>query len=370
MLRWLGATSSVAVVIVNLSATVFTILATCWIARRCGLSAKWCRLAAAIPALDPLLIRYTAMPMTEVLSTALLTAAILCAIGTLPLPGSVGRRLRSAALAGVFFGLAGLCRPIAFVACAGVSLLVAFRLLLLDRATPLRDRVLRSLILPCTAACVLAPWVVRNRIQLDHWIPATTHGGYTLLLGNNPVFYDEVVLAEGQPVWTGESRAAWQADLDADMAAQQVDIHDEVEVDRWLNRRARDVIAADRSTFLQACLLRWKRFWSLTPSVSSGRHSGVIEMGSGIWYAALFLCLPASLLFGNHRRANVQLLWIAIPCFLLIHTFYWTNTRMRAPLIGVFSVLAVIGLQSAFGVLRKSRSCEKTDEAVPRADAS
>ena len=135
LLRWLGATSSVAVVIVNLSATVFTILATCWIARRCGLSAKWCRLAAAIPALDPLLIRYTAMPMTEVLSTALLTAAILCAIGTLPLPGSVGRRLRSAALAGVFFGLAGLCRPIAFVACAGVSLLVAFRLLLLDRAT-------------------------------------------------------------------------------------------------------------------------------------------------------------------------------------------------------------------------------------------
>ena len=38
-------------------------------------------------------------------------------------------------------------------------------------------------------SAVVSPWVIRNRLVFGRWIATTTHGGYTLLLGNNPDFY-------------------------------------------------------------------------------------------------------------------------------------------------------------------------------------
>ncbi len=45
----------------------------------------------------------------------------------------------------------------------------------------------------------IAPWPIRNQVRFGRPIVTTTHGGYTLLLSNNPVYYSEVVLEPWGP---------------------------------------------------------------------------------------------------------------------------------------------------------------------------
>ncbi len=43
------------------------------------------------------------------------------------------------------------------------------------------------------------------------------------------------------------------------------------------------------------------------------------------------------------RDESAVLLWMTIASFLVVHSWYWTNTRMRAPLTGILIVLSVAG---------------------------
>ena len=70
-----------------------------------------------------------------------------------------------------------------------------------------------------------------------------------------------------------------------------------------------------------------------------------------VWYGVLWLGLGGSLCRPTSGASgHVQLLWLAILSFLLLHTFYWTNARMRAPLTGVIVVLSAVGWQAVFSV--------------------
>ena len=44
----------------------------------------------------------------------------------------------------------------------------------------------------CVVLIILSPWVYRNYQLFDKPVFATTHGGYTLLLGNNPLYYQQL----------------------------------------------------------------------------------------------------------------------------------------------------------------------------------
>jgi len=88
----------------------------------------------------------------------------------------------------------------------------------------------------------------------------------------------------------------------------------------------------------------------------------------GTFYAVLWIGLLGSLILRRSRTRTdcVRLLWAAILSFLLLHTFYWTNTRMRAPLTGAFAVLAVAGWREWLALLRRyERQRRKTHLAGP-----
>ena len=96
--------------------------------------------------------------------------------------------LRGALLGGLGFGLAALCRP-SLLAGAGLTVLASLA------AAPgdLRQRLLRSSCLAMTVGLVLLPWMIRNFVVFGEPIATTTHGGYTLALANNPVYYRDVL---------------------------------------------------------------------------------------------------------------------------------------------------------------------------------
>ncbi len=401
--------------LINLVSGAVVIIGVWWMARVVGLPDRWSVIAAAAAAFDPLLLRYSVLPMTESISAGLLTVAMLqilklfskqsaatanfadswlrwtCINSRTAAPTSQNRfrqfvnccnttsRMKTAIVAGLCFGMAGLCRPVGLVMCVVMTLTLLLAATQRWGGPPQkrpdtkpndkerRPRFVRPAflaVLPAIiAGVVVLPWIVRNAVQFGHFIPATTHGGYTLLLGNNPVFYRDVVTAPGQPVWQGESLDHWQQEVLTDMLEDGVQPADDVAIDAWNYDRAVENIRQQPDVFLQACLLRWKRFWALRPSVTETQLPALTATAVAIWYGVLWSGLAGSLFCADIRRSvHIQLLWLAILSFLLLHTFYWTNTRMRAPLTGIIVVLSAVGWEAIFRRSSRGRKSMALEE--------
>ena len=120
--------------------------------------------------------------MTEVPRAALLTLACAVAAGVCQYTA----RPRTVFLCGLLLAFAALIRPTVLLAAAAIW--VQFVIITLRAGKPsVTKQTLKSpLLLALGIALGLAPWLARNAIQFRAFIPATTHGGYTLALGNNP----------------------------------------------------------------------------------------------------------------------------------------------------------------------------------------
>jgi hypothetical protein len=196
------------------------------------------------------------------------------------------------------------------------------------------------------AAATVAPWMIRNAIVLGRPILTTTHGGYTLFLGNNDVFYREVVAQPWGTVWEGESLGRWQRSLEEQMAAETPPVITETERDRWMHDQAVASIRRDPAMFWRSCWFRFRRFWDVMPRGDVLR-SLPIAVRWGI--AAFYGILMAGMVLGILRMSRLEWArWAPLLCllisFTLVHLFYWSDMRMRAPLIPAIALLAARGL--------------------------
>lgn len=306
-----------------------------WISTYAGL------LAAALVTVDPLLLRYTPQLMTETLFTFLTTLLLVTLSPRHPVTLSrQPSQLRLFAI-GVLFGLCALCRPTIWAWGAIVGGIGVW--------STLRNRKRGVAALGAMVAglfVVVAPWVFRNAVQFGRPVVMTTHGGYTLLLGNNPVFYDEVVRKPWGTTWEGESLNRWQKRIEVTRRGEVMTDENEVARDRRLRNRAIDHIRDDPGGFAAACWLRMRRFWNLTPTgeARSGL-SGAVFFAVGLYYAALFI---AAVVGGCRLRKAEWPHWLPavmlIVSFTMVHMVYWSNARMRSPLMPVVALLAARGL--------------------------
>lgn len=399
--QWLGLSTIVSIAVVQLASSALMIIATFKLAALMGLRQRGATLAACVVVCDPLLLFYSTLPMTEVMSAAFLTWAAVFIL-------QIWQRLSADIFKGIFtcgilagccFGFGGLCRPILFVACALSSILLFVAAAFHCRTFYLRElkgraerinakepsrsqpnasanavtlgedleqmqghrkqsrrtrdanRLAAASVPAIVAALILSPWVVRNAACFNQFIPATTHGGYTLLLGNNPVFYSEVVNKPGQPRWNGASLDRWNQQLSQEMAAAEIPPRDEVGRDRWMYARAKANINADPTSFQKACLLRLKRFSAVVPTAAA-ENGTTTKILVGLFYGLIAMGLLTQLLINmkpiflskakSGRILQPWILWSLVVAFVMMHSVYWTNTRMRAPLMPVLIVLAVM----------------------------
>ena len=307
-------------------------------------------LAGGIVALDPLLLLYSGQPMTETLCSCL-TAVLLWWLTRSPrLPN------RGATIEGLIWGLCLLARPTYAVA---FGLYVLGRVFLGDSTaneihiSPTRQRGWRvwlprwrvgRLTLVVTLG-VISPWAIRNWMVFGQPIVTTTHGGYTLWLANNPVYYSEVV--EGHDaVWGGKSLIRWQAETNVEM--DRLHIQGEVAKDQWLSGHAQQFIRDNPWRFVRACLHRAGIFWSIFPgrSADAGVPQPMLWIMAG-GYSALWVGGIVALCRLRSRERWVSA-WPAISLilgFFVVHLVYWTDVRMRAPIMPAVAVLIGMGLQ-------------------------
>ena len=303
------------------------------IALRLGLSGLQSLAASALVLFDPILLRQSTLVMTETLATFLGLFAWWVAL-FLDRNSTRGAAIGAAiGLAiGATLGIACLCRP------------TALAWALLWGGCELRRNPLRASCLLLGCLLVLLPWWKRNQSEIGQGLWATTHGGYTLLLANNPILYEHWETSWSRQWDDDRFHAWWQAKrLEENVRSET----DEIASDALANALGWQSIRANPVLFFKACAIREGWMWAWWPAEHQAHW--IVRVAIGIWYAitttAGFVGLIRLLV-----RARLEpkfaywlpALTLAVS-LCLVHAVYWSNMRMRAPIIPVISLLAVYG---------------------------
>lgn len=331
----------VAVLLINLLTTVVCCFATGWLAGILLPTRLPTLLCVAAVALDPLLLRYSLQPMTEVPCAALLTLACAVAAGVCQHTA----RPRTVFLCGLLLAVAALIRPTVLLAAATIWLQLVIITLRAKKPAVTEQTLASPLLLALGIALGLAPWLARNAIQFRAFIPATTHGGYTLALGNNPDFYRDVIRGSDQFPWEGTALDRWQRKTLADATASGINPADELALDRFHYDLATQTMRLYPRDFLRllAAVLQ-----VLGHSPDRYRCAATTLLISS-WYLVLWTGLILKLLQTlRHLRtagpdAPTITVWLCCLAFAFTHLFYWTDTRMRTPILPLLIVLSVSG---------------------------
>lgn len=147
------------------------------------------RVAAAITALHPGLIVYSAVLMTELLSGFLVLLAAWIAVRQL--------RLASTVAAGILLGLATLVRPSSLLVAPLIALLLPL---------PRMVAVWRGAVVSGVAVLTVLPWTFRNCHTMDGCAFVSTNGGWNLAIGAlTPTGrFHALHASDGCPVVTGQ----------------------------------------------------------------------------------------------------------------------------------------------------------------------
>ena len=305
--------------------------------------------AALLVGIDPVLLNQSTLVMSETFAT-FLTVLVLITMGafhqTLMAPPAESKDekaskndlpIRAMNVAGALM-LAFYCRP-SFLIWWALVLLA----LLLIRGIDWKKRLLSIFTICLVSTFMLLPWVARNYLVFEAPVLATTHGGYTLLWANNPEFYDYLQNGDS-PVWDSTS---FHKRLEEDYPTALNSV-EELARDKKLYDEAVENIKANPGMFAYSSVIRFGRLWRPLPHQLNQQES--IKRTSarylvGIWYSLQFLFAAVGL--WQLRAKLLSSPWIMIillPISLsLLHSIFWSNIRMRAPIVPVIALLAVLG---------------------------
>ncbi len=317
---------------------VGTVWAVWRLGRSWGLPPGGSLLAAGLVAIDPILLGQSVLVMTETLAT------FLAAVTLLAVTRAAGEAsIRRALLAGALLGLCVLCRPTFLAWFIGVAIVFALR-----AGGP--RRLARAGALVAAAAVVVAPWAIRNQLVIGRPVITTTHGGYTLLLANNPQFYEFLRSAPWGSVWDAEAfNRDWEVQRrSAFIPDRPIGQIDEVALDNLAYRQAWQNIRDEPLMFAYACLVRVGRLWGVLPHQTNPAESTArrgMRHAVAIGYALELPLAVVGAWFLRRKLIAGPWIWgtLLVVSFTAVHAIYWTDMRMRAPLMIVVALLAAYG---------------------------
>lgn len=352
-----GVILAVWIAVMNVVLGVTAVWLTWSIGRQLGL--KWTWVAGLAVAVDPVLLRASQSAMTETLAATLALAVwrtwlffhdagskSICDIQRertlLDLP------LASATI-GLLLGIAILARPTAApwaLLCVGTMLIIG--------SSCWKRRWFHALLASAMIAVCVLPWTLRNWTQIGKPIWATSHGGYTLLLANNPLLYEHFKQNGPSRNWDAEPfHAAWAArggenndvataEFWEQASGQSVSVAEQDD-DGLAYRAAQAAIEREPAMFALSCCYRVGWLWAWWPNQSSLAARVAIGGWYGIWFL-LALSGLVRLFATSGSRKWVPALLLAFT-LTAVHAIYWSNMRMRAPVVSAVYLLAV----SSFG---------------------
>ena len=320
-------------------------------------------LAAMFVAFDPLLLYWSTYPMTETIAALLALIVIelgVCWHDVFSQSKGVFHGARAdfrpsgispgylAAFWGASLGLATLCRPVFLV----WGLILAGWII---NHAPRRLAVRQASILLVGCAIVLAPWAWRNARMVGRATPLTTHGGYTLLLANNPAYYQHLRKGRRREVWDAKQLAPLLDNVGIVVPDKCEPF--EVAHDRQCRNLAFDTIFSQPFMFAFASFTRVVELWSPLPHKTTfieSRKRWAARYLIACWYLLIYGAAGYGMVRAKDDR-SLLLVHIGLAgavAFTLVHLVYFSNMRMRAPLMPWLCLVAAIGVFQLLDAIR------------------
>jgi 4-amino-4-deoxy-L-arabinose transferase-like glycosyltransferase len=280
-------------VVDSLSVLAAYLLARRWLERR------WALLAGAIVALNPFLIYFSSLLLTETVFTALLAWGMV--LITARPPGRISLKWWTGA---ILLTLSILVRPGAL----GLPVVLAVSAALMNRRAG--EPYHRSWPLPVGTTMLLltlltlAPWAYRNHRVLGRWIWTSTNGGFTAYDGFNPD-----AAAKGWPDAGGSDQSF--VDVMPQLRAMT-----ETQRDDYLKAKAAEFVRQNPRSSWQLAWMKIARTWSPIPL--SREFSRPLYIAAAAVYAIPFDLLILLGLSSKRLRAGEKLFLLAPALYLTI----------------------------------------------------
>jgi len=330
----------VALALIGALAILFTYL----IGRRLSRPAAGLIGAGAV-AIYPALLEYQGMLMGEPLAATLLSGAVLTVLW------AADRAGRAAwLLPGGLLGALVLVRP----EYLGVAVLLSLVVLAKEWRDDTRGSILRAAVLLAGLALVVAPWTIRNAIELDRFVPVSTGGGQVLFAGT-------YLPSDGDPEEVGAEVVARHPGLFAPQDVERLRLeqilarlaaqrHPGLETDKALARMGReqlwDDITQEPAEYAGFVATKAWRIWSQGPREVMDRPGWKV-----FHWVLVALGLLGLIVLARQRR------WEA----LLLVTVFVSITAISALLVAsprrVLVLLPLVAALAGVGLTRLSRRC-------------
>jgi len=190
---------------------------------------------------------------------------------------------------------------------------------------PLR-KVIVGAVLFC---CLVSVWGARNYLVLGEFMFITSNSGQVLWEGNNP--------------WnkTGGTSGDF-SDKDAYLEPFP-DSLAEIELDRAKRSKAIEYILTHPGNTVRLALLKFKRFWSLTPN-SRQHQNAYLKIISILSFGPILVCALVTTFTSRDCFKRYSVFYAFVGYYTLLHMITIGSLRYRLPVDLVLIILASISL--------------------------
>ncbi len=274
-------------------------------------------IAAAILAIDPILLFFNALVLTETAYIALLAAAVWAIVRARD-----GNLWRWTAIAGGMLGLSILCRS------SGLFLPFALAPIVWHFAGGRgRRRVAATCVLLGVSLLMLTPNIARNYRLFGRFVPTSTNAGASLLDGVGP-------WADGGP---GMDKIVYPAFPEG---------ANELERDRLCRAAALRWIRENPGETLRLAWVKLCRTWSIT--INASEYSSPIYTAIGwLSVAPVFAAAIGGIWVLRRRPWVLALLLMPAVYFTLLHMLFVGSVRYRLPAMPFVFILAATAIAAA-----------------------
>jgi hypothetical protein len=192
---------------------------------------------------------------------------------------------------------------------------------------------------------VITPWGWRNLRATGHFTVTTTHGGFTLLLANNPYFYEHLRESPWGSVWDGQELLPMLRPDQQRAPATGPSHESERDADRRYYALARQTIREQPGMFVWSSLVRVGYLWSPLPRQTDPQESWrgwTLRWLIAVWYTVVLAVAAAGAVRLGRSWGHEPWMWggLFLLAMTAVHMVYWTNMRMRAPAMPIVCLAA------------------------------
>jgi 4-amino-4-deoxy-L-arabinose transferase-like glycosyltransferase len=263
----------------------------------------WSGLIASV---YPFFIFYNGFLLTETLFVFLTVITVYFFV-------TVSNKTLSSAKTGIFLGLSGLCRPT-------MQMYLPISLLhIIAEKSGFYVRMKKIILITVFFIATISPWVIRNYVVFNTFVPGTTMGGWVFWEGNNPY-------SVGGP---------------CRYFPENIGQVEEIKRDNVLFQKTIEVIKENPSRFVWLLQNKFKRFWNVVPNASEFTkplYRAISVMSFGIMMPFFVLGFLLSV-----RDRKAQYIHSLIVFFTIFHMIFLASIRYRIPLEPFYIILAVYG---------------------------